>query len=123
MTSKEEEMRRGKNVIASSLVKVLLQPAEASIFHLSPVQKNLSRNMQIRDLKTLCMRLFGLPVSRMNLLYNDGMMPISIPLDDDFASLDFFGFSQDGTSVVRVQGLEGDNDADNGNAHQQEYNQ
>ncbi|KEP65424.1 UNVERIFIED_CONTAM: CAP-Gly domain-containing protein [Hammondia hammondi] len=91
----------GALVLASSLVSILLQPDAASIFDKPAVKKRIPKSMRVRDLKTLCMRLFGLPVAHIELLYNDGKMPVSTPLDDDAASLDFFGV--DTGSVVRVQ--------------------
>ncbi|KYF43915.1 CAP-Gly domain-containing protein, partial [Toxoplasma gondii ARI] len=91
----------GAAVLASSLIGILLQPDAASIFDKPAVKKRIPKSMRVRDLKTLCMRLFGLPVAHIELLYNDGKMPVSTPLDDDAASLDFFGV--DTGSVVRVQ--------------------
>nr|CEL65654.1 TPA: Hypothtetical protein, related [Neospora caninum Liverpool] len=91
----------GAVVLASSLVDVLLQPDAAVIFDKPPVKKRVPKSMRVRDLKTLCMRLFGLPVAHIDLLYNDGNMPVSTPLDDDASSLDFFGVGAG--SVVRVQ--------------------
>ncbi|PFH34817.1 CAP-Gly domain-containing protein [Besnoitia besnoiti] len=96
-----EFCRGGGAVLASMLIEVFLQPDAAAIFHKLPVKKRVPKSMRVRDLKTLCMRLFGLPVAHTELLYNDGHMPVSTPLDDDAASLDFFGVG-DG-SVVRVQ--------------------
>ncbi|OEH75745.1 cap-gly domain-containing protein [Cyclospora cayetanensis] len=54
-----------------------------------------------RDLKVVCMRIFGIPVHTMRLLCNDRGSPVSEEMCDEALTLELYGVQDN--SIIRVQ--------------------
>ncbi|CEL92844.1 unnamed protein product [Vitrella brassicaformis CCMP3155] len=77
--------------IAQTLISVTLEAGASSIIHKPPITKKLPSTLLVRDLKTLCARLFGLPVAQQKLVFYDGRPPVAVDLSDDMRDLAYYG--------------------------------
>ncbi|KAK1443745.1 hypothetical protein BgAZ_206210 [Babesia gibsoni] len=68
---------------------------------IEPISRRLPPSTSVRDLKSLCSKLFNLELSDIVLAYNNGKMPICERMDDDDVEIQTYGIS-DGYNI-RIQ--------------------
>lgn len=102
-TREEETSDKHKlHSMASRMVRITLIPdADSDSYMKPPVTRSLPVTMSVRDLKSLCSRLFSVDLGDIILVYNDGHMPLCEPMLDEDVEIQNYGLS-DGYNI-RVQ--------------------
>ncbi|XP_026193512.1 LOW QUALITY PROTEIN: uncharacterized protein LOC34622767 [Cyclospora cayetanensis] len=89
------------SMCSGSVTALRLRPDAPQCLRQTTVSKRLPRGLTIRDLKVVCMRIFGIPVHTMRLLCNDRGSPVSEEMCDEALTLELYGVQDN--SIIRVQ--------------------
>lgn len=88
--------------LASRMIRVVLVPdGDSESYTKDQIARQLPSTTSVRDVKSLCSRLFSLELSDIVLVYNDGKMPLCESMDEEDAEIQHYGIS-DGYNI-RVQ--------------------
>ncbi|VWU48544.1 cytoskeleton associated protein, putative [Hepatocystis sp. ex Piliocolobus tephrosceles] len=90
-----------KNCMQSNLINITIIPEFINTKKLNIIKKKVNRNMNIKDLKYLCSRLYSIPIPKMQLFYTDENNPMSVEIVDTNSTLYTYGI--DNNSKIKIK--------------------
>ncbi|SBS81346.1 cytoskeleton associated protein, putative [Plasmodium malariae] len=87
----------------SNLINITIIPEFLNAQKFDIIKKKVNRNMNIKDLKFLCSRLYSVPLPKLQLFYTDENNPMCIEIVDTNSSLYTYGIENNSKIKIKME--------------------